>query len=93
MRRVVFIFLLSSLGAGCTQFPELDGTISDETKDKPYVPFAQSGTLTAPAPMDIDSIDDLDARARALARRAESARRAPVIEPPIRDQLDDALNP
>lgn len=68
------VISLVSLSA-CTQFPELEGTISDAARDAPYptlteIPFA-------PPSMGAEQ-DELQARVTALQTRAASIRQIDI---------------
>ncbi|PUB18775.1 hypothetical protein [Yoonia sediminilitoris] len=73
--RFAIIILLGL--TGCTTFPALEGTISDDARDAPYPvltarPTAGDSTTTP------DTDADLQARIEALERRAEVLRETEI---------------
>ncbi|MEM6728965.1 MAG: hypothetical protein AAF618_10730 [Pseudomonadota bacterium] len=76
MWRATLVFLLL---AGCSEFPPLEGTISPEVADAPFLDFLSPDELAAigtPAPVATE--DPLASRLLGLKARAE-ALRGPVF--------------
>jgi len=88
MRRFVLILLC----AGCTQFPELDGTISPEVENADYVPFLELEDATQTEPVPTEAVDPLQARAAALSRRADALRNRSVLTPRMQARITDRRN-
>ncbi|SIN98827.1 hypothetical protein [Vannielia litorea] len=80
--------------AGCTQFPELDAVTSASAKSAAYprlVPI--DGILARAGSSGTDPValrSSLEARVAGLRTRA-ARMRGPIIEPPVRARMNDAL--
>jgi hypothetical protein len=80
--------------AACSQFPELDETISPETKAAPYPALLPWDSLPA-APSDAEAPAPdamLAARSAALRSRADTLRGA-VVDPEARARMDAGVAP
>lgn len=76
--RSLLTIVMCGLLAGCTQFPELDQTVSADIANQPYPELRPQSTLLAEAnAFDADAEtarEDLSQRADALGARADAIR-------------------
>ena len=87
----MWIILGLTLSA-CAEFPEVDAALAQGAPDPDYpelLPFEQLLEADDPRLMEGDDAA-LAARAAELRARADGLRR-PVIEPPIRDRMEDGV--
>ncbi|QYX58143.1 hypothetical protein K1T73_07205 [Roseovarius sp. SCSIO 43702] len=82
--------------AACTQFPEVDASISDTARAADYPALVPLDTLKAR--MDAPSLDpasarDLDTRAARLKARAAALQRRSVIDPATRERMRRGVQP
>ncbi|MCO6381588.1 hypothetical protein [Oceanicola sp. 502str15] len=80
--------------SGCTQFPELDAVVSASAKSAAYPRLQPLDGILAQA--NASTTDPAavrgDLSARVAALRARAARmRGPIVEPPVRARMNDAL--
>jgi hypothetical protein len=80
--------------AACSQFPELDETISPETKAAPYPALLPWDSLPVALPEAEEPSPEevLAARTAALRSRAETLRGA-VVDPATRTRMDAGVAP
>jgi hypothetical protein len=80
---------------GCTQFPELNGTVAPELEAAAYPalvplePLLNSDTL--PVTDTVQTTQDLQARIAALRARARALQRRAVVDGSARQRLSDGL--
>ena len=94
LRFAFFLALLAALPlSGCTQFPELDGTLADTDKDAPYpslLPksqFSQAATQVSITPQITQGLEGRVDRLRARA----NGLRSPALTPRERARLENAI--
>ncbi|MDF1728819.1 MAG: hypothetical protein P1U53_13840 [Sulfitobacter sp.] len=79
---------------GCTQFPELDGTVSPEVQNAPYpalLPLEPILVQAAPSPLDTEAVQsNLDSRIAGLRARADRLR-GPILSGPERTRLGEEI--
>lgn len=95
MRRAAILLCLGLGLAACSEFPELDGVMSDQARDADYPTLLPFETLFAqaygPTRLDARSGASLAARADALRRRAEALKRTRLIDPASRRRMQAAV--
>jgi hypothetical protein len=90
--RILTCLIIISAATGlsaCTQFPELEGSISASARQAPYptlLPDAFMGAVQ-PAADAPDIADTLTARAANLRARGDILRGAPVVDPQDRSAM------
>ncbi|WP_299282947.1 hypothetical protein [uncultured Tateyamaria sp.] len=89
-------FLILALAcSGCTQFPELDGTISPEVEKANFptlIPFETFEAQAAPIVSDpTDTTKTLEARVASLRARAQSLQSRPIVDAATRRRIEDRL--
>ncbi len=93
--RATSILLCLTLGA-CTQFPELDGTISPDVEGTDIPKLVPIGPLlmsSAPVVDDpAETTQSLDARIASLRARADALQQRDVIDSETEEQLEAARN-
>lgn len=91
MRLVLLTFL--ALTAGCTNFPEFDGAQSPGVATAPWprmVPLDGLVRAETPVRTQPEMAEDLDGRAEALRRRAETLQGS-VVDSTARDRMDGGV--
>ena len=89
------LFLFAAVLAGCTAFPELDGTASPEAQRAPFpriVPVDQALAPAAETAVTGATVSTLAGRAAALRRRAGRLSRQPALAPGDRRRLLQAID-
>lgn len=77
MRRSLTLTLIAALGAGCTQFPQLDATVSDKMRRAPYpdlVPLEGLQKRIDATRIDPATLPTIQTRIARLKTRAERLR-------------------
>lgn len=88
LRPAILIAILS-LGAGCTQFPDLDSAVTDTARDAPYpdlLPVEELNARIAEPKITPDTVSGLAGRVAALKARAAWLRGS-VIDSPTRARM------
>lgn len=82
------------LTAACSDFPELDGAISNSARNGPWptlLPMGQILAQTTNAPIGEQAARTLQSRVGGLHARAAHLRNRQIIEPDIRARMAAAL--
>ncbi len=77
------LFLATAVLSGCTQFPELDGAVTEEAKAASAPEIVDNSVVLGPAAeaiLDVETQAEMEARAVALEARALAAS-GPIISP------------
>ena len=93
MRLIAFILPLALMA--CTQFPELDGVVSDAGKNAKYPKLRPINTLLAQTastgPSAEETISTIDARIAALQNRAAALQGA-VVDQDTQNRMQNGVN-
>lgn len=93
--RVAVAMLCLTLTA-CTQFPELDDTVSPSVADTGFpalLPLEQLKANTAPIVSDpVQTTETLQTRVSALRARAQALQRRSIVDPVTRARMQAALS-
>lgn len=94
MRRATLIFCLAL--AGCTQFPDLDGTVAPDLEQADFPDFLPTDQLRAGAATSATdpgkTTAALDARIAALRSRAAALQRRRIVDEADQTRLEGARN-
>lgn len=87
--RLIFLSCLLCFGVGCTEFPDLDGAVSEAARDAPYpdlLPVEELNARISDPRITPETVSGLAARVAALKARAARLRGS-VIDSPTRERM------